>query len=166
MRVGSYICSVMLIACLKPVEAFGDPRGVWIPANRDSLVTRIHVSGAALNYTAMIDYRCGLATCSTLQSLVEGDNTPHPSTFSVSLEGIGPAPILELRWQPGPPCNRASSDENPLVVWGSASASGSGKTHFSPVGRATCFVHPPAPPSARQPPSTPRIPRRATSASH
>jgi len=135
------IVVLIAFACLMSVDAFGNPLGVWIPVKSDSRITRIHISGFPLNYTATIDYRCLKATCSTLQSLIE-DGTPHPSIFSVQLEGVGPTPMLALRWQRGTPCNRPTSDENPLVFWGSAVSGPS--THLVPVGHPACFVHPPS----------------------
>ena len=142
MRIGSVV-GLIALAYLVSAEASGNPVGVWIPVQSDSRITRIHISGFPLNYTATIDYRCFKATCSTLQSLIE-DGTPHPSIFSVPLEGVGPAPMLVLRWQRGTPCNRPTSDENPLVFWGTTVAGPSMKTHVAPVGRPACFVHPPS----------------------
>jgi hypothetical protein len=138
MRIDTIVCAIAFI-CLMSVEASGNPVGVWIPIKSDSRIRRIHISGFSLNYTATIDYRCLKATCSTLQSLIE-DGTPHPSTFSVRLEGVGPTPMLVLRWQRGSPCNRPTSDENPFVFWGTTVAGPSTKTNLGPVGRPTCFV--------------------------
>ena len=168
----------MLAVWLKPVEAFGDPRGVWVPVKPSNPITRIHVFGSTLDYTATIDWRCGQATCSTLQSLVESDSAPDASTFSVSLENVGPAPMLELRWQRGPPCNGAMSNENLLVAWGTMIASPTGASHFRTVGPPTCFAHmsasPPSmrpvrskPPAAMHPTSVPASPRTpATKSRH
>ena len=141
MRTGS-IASLIATAWLVSVQAFSNPVGVWIPVKSDSRITRIHISGVPLNYTATIDYHCLKATCSTLQSLMD-DGTPRPSTFSVQLEGVGPTPVLVLRWQRGTPCNRATSDEYPLVFWGAPVAGPSSNTHLVPVGQPVCFVHPP-----------------------
>ena len=141
MRRGLLINSILLIAALDPVAALSGPAGVWIPGNANSVIERIHIAGPPFNYTATIDYRCAMGVCSTLQSLI-GDNA-SPPTFSVPLEGVGPAPVLELRWQKGPPCNRAGSDENPLAFW----ATQPGKVQTGPVGRVSCFIRPLASPS-------------------
>ena len=139
MRFGLLIDLFMLMVMLKPAEAFGDPAGVWIPVKPDKAIERIHISGSPFNYTATIDYHCSMGVCATLQSLVE-DNAHFPPTYSVPLEGVGPAPMLALRWQKGPPCNRATSDENPLAYW---AATPSGK--IGAAVRMWCFIHPPAP---------------------
>lgn len=141
MRIDSIVG--LIAACLMSVEAFGNPVGVWIPVKSDSRITRIHISGFPLNYTATIDYRCFKATCSTLQSLIE-DGTPQPSTFSIPLEGVGPTPMLVLHWQRGAPCNRLTSDENPLVFWDTTVAGHPTKTRLAPVDRPACFAHPPS----------------------
>jgi hypothetical protein len=140
MRIGS-IVGLIAFACLVPGAALGGPLGVWIPIKPDSHITRIHISGVPLNYIATIDYRCFTARCSTLQSLIEDS---HSSIFSVQLEGVGPTPLLVLRWQRGTPCNRPTSDENPLVFWGTTVAGPSRSTQLVPVGRPSCFVHPPS----------------------
>jgi len=143
MRIDSVV-GLIAFACLASVsvEAFGNPVGVWVPVKSDSRITRIHISGFPLNYTATIDYRCFSATCSTLQSLIE-DGTPHPSIFSVPLEGVGPTPMFVLRWQRGAPCNRPTSDENPLAFWGTTVAGPLGKTRLVPAGWSGCFVRSP-----------------------
>lgn len=149
MRPGLLIISNLLIAALDSVAPSGGPAGVWVPGNANSAIARIHISGSPFNYTATIDYRCGMGICSTLQSLIE-DNAHSSPTFSVPLEGVGPAPMLALRWQKGPPCNRAASDENPLAYWANANQTPSGKMQIAMVGRIWCFVHPPVP----RPPAT------------
>lgn len=141
MRPGSLIASIFFLMIFEPVAASSGPAGVWVPGNANSVIERIHIAGPPFNYTATIDYRCAMGVCSTLQSLI-GDNV-SPPTFSVPLEGVGPAPVLELRWQKGSPCNRAASDENPLAFW----AAQSGKAQTSAVGRVWCFIRPPASPS-------------------
>lgn len=139
MRPGPLIASIFfLIAIFEPVAAFSGPAGVWIPGNANSSIERIHIAGPPFNYTATIDYRCAMGVCSTLQSLIE-DNA-SPLTFSVPLEGVGPAPVLELRWKRGPPCNRAGSDENPLAFW--ATTTEAGKPQIRTVGRIWCLVRP------------------------
>ena len=141
MRTVPLIVFAALVANGTPAAASGDPAGVWIPVNRDTVIERIHVSGSPLDYIATIDYRCGAAICSTFQSLIaEGANPP---TFSVRLEGIGPAPLLALRWQNGPPCNRAGSDQNPLAWWTAAIHAPPGKKQQpGTAGRVLCLVHP------------------------
>jgi hypothetical protein len=142
MRPGSLIASIFfLIVIFEPVAALSSPAGVWVSGNANSVIERIHIVGPPFNYTATIDYRCAMGVCSTLQSLI-GDNA-SPPTYSVPLEGVGPAPVLELRWQKGPPCNLAKSDEHPLAFW----ATQSGKVQTGPVGRVSCFIRPPASPS-------------------
>ena len=136
--------SILLVAALGPAAALGGPAGVWVPRDANGVIARIHISGSPFNYTATIDYHCGMGICSTLQSLIE-DNAHSPPTFSVPLEGVGPAPMLALRWQKGPPCNRATSDENPLAYWANAKQTPSGKAQIVMVGRIWCFVHPAAP---------------------
>jgi hypothetical protein len=143
MRPGSLIASIFFLMIFEPVAALSGPAGVWIPGNANSVIERIHIAGPPFNYTATIDYRCAMGVCSTLQSLIE-DNA-SPPTYSVPLEGVGPAPVLELRWQKGSPCNRAASDENPLTFW--VATSQAGKTQARAVGRTWCFVRPPASPS-------------------
>jgi hypothetical protein len=139
---------VALVAHVAAAAASGDPSGVWTPVKRDSVIERIHVSGSPLDYIATIDYRCGAAVCSTFQSLnAEGGNPP---TFSLHLDGIGPAPVLALRWQKGPPCNRAGSDESPLAWWTAAIHAPAGKKEAGAAGRVICLVRLPAPPASRQ----------------
>jgi len=146
LRRGELIILLTLVASVASPEAFGDPAGVWIPVKRDSVVERIHISGSPPDYIATIDYRCATAICSTFQSLIA--DPAHSSTFSVPLGSIGPAPMLALRWQKGPPCNRPGSDENPLAYWTADTARApSGKTQRPAVG-GLCLVHPPTP--ARQ----------------
>jgi hypothetical protein len=136
------------MANVAPAAASGNPLGVWTPVKRDNVIERIHVSGSPLDYIATIDYRCGAAVCSTFQSLIaEGVNPP---TFSVHLEGVGPAPLLALRWQKGPPCNRAGSDENPLAWWTAAIHAPPGKKEAGAAGRVVCLVRLPAPPASQQ----------------
>ena len=148
LRRGPFIILLTLIASIVSAEAPADPVGVWIPARPDSVIERIHISGSPLDYIATIDYRCFTAVCSTFQSLIaEGS---RPPTFSVRLEGGGPAPMLALRWQSGPPCNHAGSDQNPLVWWTASINPQPGKTDAGAVKRAVCLVHPPAPPSPKQ----------------
>ena len=138
---------IALIANIVPAKAF-DVAGVWIPVKRDSVVERIHISGSPLDYIATVDYRCGTAICSTFQSLIA--DPAHSPIFSVPLGGIGPAPMLALRWQKGPPCNRTGSDENPLAWWTGAIHAPSGKQQASEAGRIMCLVHPPPPSRERR----------------
>jgi hypothetical protein len=138
---------IALIANIVHAKAF-DVAGVWTPVKRDSVVERIHISGSPLDYIATIDYRCATAICSTFQSLIA--DPAHSETFSVPLGGIGPAPMLALRWQKGPPCNRAGSDENPLAFWTAASHVPSGRQQAGAAGRVMCLVRPPPPPHQRR----------------
>ena len=142
------IVFILFIANVAPAEASNDPVGVWIPVDAHNVIVRIHISGSPLDYIATIDYRCGAAVCSTFQSLIA--DATHPPTFSVHLEGVGPAPMLALRWQSGPPCNRAGSDQNPLAWWTASINTQPGKTDAAAVKRAVCLVQPPAPPSQRR----------------
>jgi hypothetical protein len=143
MRAGSLIGLTVLVALGGPVEAAG-PEGVWVSASPHSRIERIHISGSKFSYTATVDYRCFTGICSTLESLFE-DDTHSPPLFSVPLENLGPAPIVALRWQSGPPCNRARSNENPLAVWANATVAPSGATQIAEVGHPWCFVRPRAP---------------------
>jgi hypothetical protein len=68
----------------------------------------------------------------------------------VHLDGVGPAPLLALRWQKGPPCNRAGSDENPLAWWTAAIHAPAGKKEAGTAGRVVCLVPLSAPPAGRQ----------------
>ena len=148
MRLFLLIAPTTLIAGIVSVEASGGPVGVWIPVKPDRVIERIHVSGSPLDYIATIDYRCFGAICSTFQSLIaEG---ARPPTFSVRLEGVGPAPMLVMRWQTGPPCNRAGADENPLAWWTATINAPSGKTQAGAVPRGVCLVRAPAPPSPKR----------------
>ncbi len=133
----SFIALMMLAASVAPVRALSSPVGVWIPVHSNSAIKRIHISGTRFNYTAMIDYSCGVAMCSTLQDLSE--DLTHPLTFSARLEGVASMPFLELRWQPGPPCNRGASNDNLLVVLPTAIAKPTKKPTSAP--RPTlCFA--------------------------
>ena len=148
MRLYLLIAPTALIAGIVSVEASSTPVGVWIPVKPDRVIERIHVSGSPLDYIATIDYRCFGAICSTFQSFIaEGT---RPPTFSVRLEGIGPAPMLVMRWQTGPPCNRTGADENPLAWWTAGTNASPGKAQTSAVPRAICLVRAPAPPSPKQ----------------
>jgi hypothetical protein len=144
---------IVLMAILWPGQTVAGPDGVWLPVDARNKIVRIHVSGARFAYTAMVDYRCGMGVCSTLESLFE-DDSQHPPIFSVPLEGIGPAPVLALRWQSGPPCNLAKLNDNPLALWANATLAPSGGMKFTAAGRAWCLVRPPAPRSG-----SPRAPR-------
>jgi hypothetical protein len=143
MRCDSLKGLIVLLAIVLPGQAVASPDGVWLPADARNKIVRIHVSGARFAYTAMVDYRCGVGVCSTLESLFE-DDSQRPPIFSIPLEAIGPTPVLILRWQSGPPCNRASVNDSPLAVWANATLAPSGATKFGTVGRAWCLVRPPA----------------------
>lgn len=137
------IVLILFIANVAPAEASTDPAGVWIPADAHSIIVRIHISGSPPAYIATVDYRCATSVCSTFQSLVAEGPSASP-TFAVPLGSVGPAPTLALRWQKGPPCNRAASDENALAYWTAAVNAPSGKKQAGAVGRVLCLVRPPA----------------------
>jgi hypothetical protein len=153
MRRDSLVGLIVLLAIVWPGQAVASPDGVWLPADARNKIVRIHVSGARFAYTAMVDYRCGMGVCSTLESLFE-DDSQRPPIFSIPLEAVGPTPVLLLRWQNGPPCNRASVNDNPLAVWANATLGPSGATKYAAVGRAWCLARPQVPRSA--PSRTPR----------
>jgi hypothetical protein len=144
MRLRPLIGPIVLMVLSAPAGASGSPTGVWVSGNANSKVERIHISGAPFSYTAMIDFRCFTGLCSTLQGLFE-DDSQHPPIFSAPLEGIGPAPVLALRWQAGPPCNRPRSTDNPLAYWATATLSKSGSTQLHAAGSSWC-LHSPARP--------------------
>jgi hypothetical protein len=146
LRLCPFITAIALLANLKPVEAAGDPAGVWIPAKPDSVIERIHISGSPLDYIATIDYRCATAVCSTFQSLIA--DGARPPTYAVHLDGVGPAPVLALVWQRGQPCNRAGSDENPLAYW--INSVPSAKKQVGTPARVVCLVRPPVPQSRQR----------------
>ena len=134
---------ILFIANVALAEASNDPAGVWIPADAHGIIVRVHISGSPLAYIATVDYRCATSVCSTFQSLVAEGPSAQP-TFAVPLGSVGPAPTLALRWQKGPPCNRAVSDENALAYWTAAVNAPSGKKQAGASGRVLCLVRPPA----------------------
>jgi len=139
------IVFILFIANVAPAEASNDPVGVWIPVDAHNVIVRIHISGSPLAYIATVDYRCATSVCSTFQSLVAEGPSASP-TFAVPLGSVGPAPTLALRWQKGPPCNRAGLDDNALAYWTAAINAPSGEKQARAFGRVVCLVRP----SARQ----------------
>ena len=137
------IILVLFIANVAAAEASHDPFGVWIPADAHSIIVRIHISGSPPTYIATVDYRCATSVCSTFQSLAAEGPSASP-TFAVPLGSVGPAPILALRWQKGPPCNRTGSDDNGLAYWTAAINPPSGEKQAHAFGRIVCLVRPPA----------------------
>ena len=138
---GAFIGLMMLVASVAPVRALTSPVGVWIPVPSHSEIKRIHISGSRFNYTVMIDYSCGNSVCSTLQDLTE--DITHPLRFSVRLEGVASMPMLDLRWQRGPPCNRGTSDDNLLVLFPTTIAAPPRKTQTIQLGAPSCFARQP-----------------------
>src|SRR5690349_10076180 len=137
------IVLILFIANVAPAEASSDPVGVWIPADAHSIIVRIHISGSPPTYIATVDYRCATSVCSTFQSLAAEGPSASP-TFAVPLGSVGPAPILALRWQKGPPCNCAESDDSALAYWTTNIRAPAGGKQARTFGRVVCLVRPPA----------------------